>query len=406
MLQTMALARGSTARPDPIAALPYPVRNMLRRWRGMVGMMIGVGIALGIGMTLLGMAKGTIDVFTIDFQRSAADVYVVQEGGKLIPSLPSDSPGTIKDASHVLSEVRRLPDVRAAVGLLSGTLVRDRGGPQRHNEPAELVVAIGVDGDPQTIPGLVALEEGRWVRRGDEIVLGRQLSREKSIHLGDTVRLSGKDMLVVGIGRLRGLGTGFRAAALAYVDAQTLRQRTESGDVDSIIVADAARPAEARRDVARLGDLTVLSPDDLAKQTADANATSISLNWMLITLTLAIAGLFVSNMLGRSVIERRMEFATLQAIGIPGLTILLAVGAEAILVSLVAGVLGTGFSLALGAVVNHFAAPAFAVDFIYAADGGLILLVFVLALALGIFSGLFPARQAMRVDPADVLREA
>src|SRR5262249_47346392 len=125
-----------------------------------------------------------------------------------------------------------------------------------------------------------------------------------------------------------------------------------------------------------------------------------------IALTLAIAGLFVSNMLGRSVIERRMEFATLQAIGIPGLTILLAVGAEAILVSLVAGVLGTGLSLALGAVVNHFAAPAFAVDFIYAADGGLILLVFALALALGVFSGLFPARQAIRVDPADVLREA
>jgi ABC-type antimicrobial peptide transport system permease subunit len=39
-------------------------------------------------------------------------------------------------------------------------------------------------------------------------------------------------------------------------------------------------------------------------------------------------------------------------------------------------------------------------------DAGLFEAVFVLALALGVISGILPARQATRVDPVDVLREA
>ena len=40
------------------------------------------------------------------------------------------------------------------------------------------------------------------------------------------------------------------------------------------------------------------------------------------------------------------------------------------------------------------------------ADANLFLLVFGLALFLGLVSGLFPARRATRVDPVEVLREA
>ena len=38
---------GSAAafRPSALLRLPYSVRNVLRRWRGTVGMMVGVGIA-------------------------------------------------------------------------------------------------------------------------------------------------------------------------------------------------------------------------------------------------------------------------------------------------------------------------------------------------------------------------
>jgi hypothetical protein len=75
---------------------------MLRRWRGAVGMMLGVGIALGITMTMLGVTQASIDLYTKDFRVSGANAYVLREGGTLIPVLPSDTPGTIKNGRQTL----------------------------------------------------------------------------------------------------------------------------------------------------------------------------------------------------------------------------------------------------------------------------------------------------------------
>ena len=122
--------------------------------------------------------------------------------------------------------------------------------------------------------------------------------------------------------------------------------------------------------------------------------------------SLAIGGLFVSSMLSHSVSERRIDFATLRAIGIPARTILFTVAAEAVLITVVASTLGVVISLAFGLLINAYAAPSYGFESLYDADAGLFLLIFGLAVGLGIISGLFPARRATRVDPVEVLREA
>ena len=141
-------------------SLSYPVRTVLRRWRGMVGMMLGVGVALGIGMGMLGVNEATTDLFTRDYRLSGADLRIIANGGTLVPLLPSDSPGTIKHASNVLSQVRGLPDVSEAVGLVSWELERERLGPRLHDLSAEMVGVVGVDGEPSRIAGTVVLYRG------------------------------------------------------------------------------------------------------------------------------------------------------------------------------------------------------------------------------------------------------
>lgn len=37
-----------------LARLPYPLRTVVRRWRSPITMVVGVGIALALGMTMLG----------------------------------------------------------------------------------------------------------------------------------------------------------------------------------------------------------------------------------------------------------------------------------------------------------------------------------------------------------------
>lgn len=384
--------------------LPFPLRNVLRRWRSLLGMMLGVGMALSVVMTLLSLSRANVDLYTSDFLKSGADLYILTQGGTLIPVLPSDTPGTIKNASHTLAELRGVPGVSATLGVMSWSLERERERPRRRDEVAELFAVMGVEGDPALIPNALVLKAGRWLRRSDEVVLGAKLSREKQLGLGDSVRLAGRTFTVVGIGKLRGFG--FNADSLAYLDYRSLRQRADFGDLLNVIAVDTTQPELVRQRVREMGSLAVLSPPELVRQAEAVNATAVVLYWVFNGLALAVAALFVGSVLGRSVIERRFEFATLRAIGVPGRTVLLAVALEALLVSVVAGLLGLSISLLFGAWINGVVAPEYGIEFLYSYDAGQYAQAFGLALVLGLMAGLFPARQAVRVDPVEVLREA
>jgi ABC-type lipoprotein release transport system permease subunit len=370
----------------------------------MLGMVVGVGIALGIGMTMLAVSRASIELFTADFKRSGADLYVVTRGGTMIALLPGEGPGTIDRGRGVLSRIRALPEVRSAVGVMSWSLEREQDGPRRRDELTEQIATMGVDGDPELIPNALVVEAGRWLRRSNEVFLGSKLSREKGLGIGDTLRLDGRDFAVVGVGKLRGFG--LTGDSIAYLESRAFGERAGVGDVFSIIAVDTDRPDEVRERVHEIASLDVFDRTDLVRQAEKANETGVVMRWILNVLTLSIGALFVSNMLGRSVAERRLEFATLRAIGLPSRTILLTVALEAAMVSLLACVAGIGISFALGAFIDGVVAKQYGFESLYAPDAGLFLLIFALALALGLVAGLFPARQATRVDPVEVLREA
>ena len=91
-----------------------------------------------------------------DWRISRANLYVVQQGGTLIPILPSDVPGSIPHASSVMAQIRALPEVRAALGVVTWSFERETENRRNREEPSELVTSMGVDGDPTLIPGALA----------------------------------------------------------------------------------------------------------------------------------------------------------------------------------------------------------------------------------------------------------
>jgi ABC-type lipoprotein release transport system permease subunit len=404
----IAVSPGLAVRPRPrvswVLRLPYPLRNVVRRWTSLLGMIVGVGIALGMGMTMLAVATASVELYVGDWRISRANLYVVQQGGTLIPILPSDVPGSIPHASSVMAQVRALPAVRAALGVVTWSFERETEDRRNRDEPSELVTSMGVDGDPTLIPGALALQSGRWLRRPDEVVVGARLARGKQLGLGDSLRLNGRTFTVVGVGKLRGFGFG--ADTFAYLDIQAFRQRAGIGDVFNIMAIQATDEAGVRQRVSEIASVATFNREQLIVLAQQAQASSVVIFWTLIVLTMTIAALFVSTVLSRSVAERRLEFATLRAIGVSTHTVLLTVGAEAALVSVLATLVGAALSLALGWPLNALAAPANNVDVLYVVDAGLFEAVFALALGLGVISGILPARQATRVDPVVVLREA
>jgi ABC-type antimicrobial peptide transport system permease subunit len=329
---------------------------------------------------------------------------VATQGGKLVAYLPGDTPGTIKQARHALAQIRALPGVDSAIGMTSWTMERDQGGPRRKDEPTELVLTMGIDGDPSTVANALVVDEGRWIRRLDEVFVGPKLAKEKRMNVGDGLRLNDREFTIVGIGKMR--GAGLTSDAVAYIDRQALRQRAEVGDNVTFIIVDTARVDDTRRRIHELGSYSVWTPEDIRGEAEQLYSTAMALYWVLIGLTLAIAGLFVANMLSHSVSERRMEFATLRAIGVSSRQILLTIAIEATVISIIAWIVGVLVSFTLGAGINGYMAPQYGLESLYAADAQLFALILGLSLVLGVVSGLVPARRATQIDPVIVLREA
>jgi putative ABC transport system permease protein len=385
--------------------LPYPLRNAIGRWRALISMMVGVGIALSIGMTILGVISAEMDLLTGDYERSGVGVYVSTQGGKIVARLAGDTPGTIREASTVLAQIRGWPEVRGAIGALTWTMERDSAGPRRRGQPTELMAVIGVDGDPTFVNGMLALDAGRWLRGGHEVVVGRQLARDKALHVGDTLRLNGSTFSIVGIGVLRGFSS-FGQNSVAYMDLRTLVQRAQVGNVVNVVAISTAQPDRVIDRVNDLGGLAPWTPAQLVNEAQQASASGIVIDWILIILTLGVAGLFVNTMLSHSVSERRAEFAVLRAIGFPGLWIVSTVALESLSITVVAGLIAVGISLVFGWAINATVAAQYGLESLFRVDSSLLTLIFGLAAGLGVVSGVAPARKAASVDPVEVLREA
>lgn len=384
--------------------LPYPLRNALGRWRALLSMILGVGIALSIGMTLLAVISAEMDLFTGDYVRSGISLYVATQGGTLVARLPGDTPGTIPNARAVLAQVRGWPEVQGAIGAMTSTMAREPDGPRRRGQPTELMSVIGVNGDPLGVPGMLALENGRWLRGGNEIVIGKTLASGKSLHIGDSVRLNGSPFTVVGIGSLRGFSS-FGQSSSAYMEYPALVQHAQLGNTLNVIAIQTQQPGAVRQRLADLGGLNSWTPEQLVSESQQANASGIAIDWVLILLTLGIAGLFVNTMLNHSVSERRAEFAILRAIGFPAHWIILTVALEAVTITVAAGVVAVAISLGMGALINVAVAAQYGLDSLYRADASLFVLIFIMAALLGVISGVLPARKAASVDPVEVLRE-
>ncbi len=165
----------------------------------MLGMVIGVGLALGMVMTMMGMIGTSMGMILGDFGESGANLYVAVNGGKLVVLKGADNPGTIDQATAGLSKIRSLPGIQAAVGVLNWSLKQEREGPQERDLPTQSVPAMAVDGNPTEITNHVVMREGRWLRRGNEEVLGPSLAATKSLGVGNSLRLNGQQYEIVGI---------------------------------------------------------------------------------------------------------------------------------------------------------------------------------------------------------------
>jgi putative ABC transport system permease protein len=145
-------------------------------------------------------------------------------------------------------------------------------------------------------------------------------------------------------------------------------------------------------------DFTVRNLADLADLASEASSVMTALLASIAGVSLLVGGIGIMNIMLVSVTERTREIGVRMAIGATEGDVQRQFLTEAVVMSLIGGVVGIGAGVGASLVIASTAGWPILVS------GGAIAGAAAVAMAIGIFFGYYPAQKAARLDPIEALR--
>jgi putative ABC transport system permease protein len=145
-------------------------------------------------------------------------------------------------------------------------------------------------------------------------------------------------------------------------------------------------------------DFTVFNQTQLLEAASSISATLTLLLGGIASISLIVGGIGIMNIMLVSVRERTREIGVRKAVGARSRDILAQFLVEALTLSLLGGFIGIGLGLAVSAGIGQLAGWGFAFN------PNTIAVAVLFSLAVGVVFGVWPARQAARLDPISALR--
>ena len=378
-----------------------------------IAIVLGVAMVAGTFMLTDSIDKAFDTIFTDVRQGSNAVVsgksaFDISEGtGTTAPTIPDS----------LLAEVRGLPDVEAAEGSVNGEaqLIGDDGKAIVYGGAPNLGFSIAA-GASRFNP--LALVEGSWPG-ADEVVVDESTADKESFRLGQRIGVqaegAARQLRISGFVRFGSVST-IGGATLAGFDLPTAQGLFDKrGRLDEIAVA--AKPGVSDDELA--GSLREVLPPTVQVKTAadqardDAAETNSFISFLrgfLLAfggIALFVGSFVIANSLSITIAQRTREFATVRTIGASRRQILTSVLIEALVVGILASLIGLIVGVGLAKLLFWlFDAVGFTLP-----NSGLVLTTtaVVIALAAGILvtlvASLRPALRATRVAPISAVRE-
>jgi putative ABC transport system permease protein len=145
-------------------------------------------------------------------------------------------------------------------------------------------------------------------------------------------------------------------------------------------------------------DFMVRTLEEMATVQTETTKTMTTLLASIAGVSLLVGGIGIMNIMLVSVTERTREIGLRMAIGARGSDVLLQFLVEAVVLSMIGGLIGIGMGFGLSAAVQRFMQwPA-------DVSPDAIALAFGFAALTGVFFGFYPARKAASLDPIEALR--
>ncbi len=286
------------------------------------------------------------------------------------------------------------------------------------------VNALGVNESYNNIVDIDLLK-GRFIKHTDSVgsrfvtIIDEKLAKDifgTTDVLGKKITLSAYNQklnfTIVGIQKAEedSLLTGYNQISTIYVPYNTMARILGMGDTLSSLQVNAAMDTD--KDEIEKTIKSVLSKRHRNEESmydvysAESEIEIINSVTGVITgiisaiaaISLLVGGIGVMNIMLVSVTERTREIGIRKALGARRKDILMQFLVEAIIISLLGGVIGT----ILGAGIASIA--AWRLEFPMVVPISAVVIAWVFSAGVGIFFGLYPANQAAKLDPIDALR--
>jgi putative ABC transport system permease protein len=242
----------------------------------------------------------------------------------------------------------------------------------------------------------------------------RQLFPDSPDPVGQWLHVEGLPLRIVGVLAEKGRApTGADQDDQIFVPITTLQRRLIGEERIGLIIA-AARSAEAtdkakqaiitamrrqhRLKAGQPNDFDVSTVRELAQLAEVLSATMQILVGVIASISLIVGGIGIMNIMLVSVTERTREIGIRMAVGATAADVLIQFLIEAMVLSLVGGLVGITLGIAGAAILAGYAGWPLAVS------PFIVLLAFAVSASVGIFFGYYPALKAARLDPIEALR--
>jgi putative ABC transport system permease protein len=232
--------------------------------------------------------------------------------------------------------------------------------------------------------------------------------------VGSTIRIKNVPFRVVGVLEKKGGSTMGQDQDDAIVAPYTtVMKRLEGRSRVGMILAAASSPDrvdEAKSEIDlllrqrhRIGpgqeaDFMIRSQEEMASTAAASSKTLSVLLGSVAAISLLVGGIGIMNIMLVSVTERTREIGIRMAIGAKGRHVLAQFLLEAVVLSVVGGLVGIVLGVGASELIARYAGWPVALG------PGPVFMAFGFAALIGIFFGFYPARRAAALDPIDALR--
>jgi putative ABC transport system permease protein len=263
-------------------------------------------------------------------------------------------------------------------------------------------------------------EEGHVRSGAKACVLGSEVKKnlfEDEDAVGKVIRINRIPFRVLGVLKSKGESGGwFNRDDMISVPYTTAMKRLMGRDYLSSIDIQAVsmeKTQEAQRQIEELlrirhkiapgaeDDFQVRNMSEIAEGAAEATNIMTILLGSIASISLLVGGIGIMNIMLVSVTERIREIGIRMAVGAREKDILLQFLTEAVVLSVMGGLIGIFFGVGLSKLLVHV--PVFS-QFKTAVSPSAIALAFLFSASVGIFFGFYPARKASRLDPIEALR--